>query len=277
MKRLFRAFLAVLALSALTAALAADPSLNQVYEAMRSGHVSQAQGMISEVLRDHPNSGKAHYVQAEIYAKTGRFGDAEGELSRAEQLAPGLPFAAPSSVQELRGVIANGSNSRPVQPMVVPGALPVQAPPERSFPWGVVLVLLALGGIVFVILRARRNAQVIYAGGGGGAGPTPYYGGGQAMPYGAQPMAPMGGGGIGSGIVGGLVTGAALGAGMVAGEALAHDLMDGGHHGGGVVPQGGQPMLTDNNDMGGQNFGVADSGSWDDGGGGGGGGSDDWG
>ncbi len=277
MKRIFQALLAVLAFSAVSVAFAAEPTINQVYDALRAGHANQAQGMMVEVLRAHPDKAKPHYVEAEVLVKLGRYGDAQAELARAEQIEPGLRFAAPAAVQELRGLIANGANSVAVRPAPVPGALPVQASPEHSFPWGVVLVMLALGGIVFVILRARRNAQVIYAG-GGGAGPTPYYGGGQPMPYGAPPMMPMGGGGIGSGIVGGLVTGAAVGAGMVAGEALAHNLMDGGHPGGGVLPQGGQPMLTDNNDLGGQNFGIADSGSWDDGGsGGGGGGSDDWG
>ncbi len=82
---------------------------------------------------------------------------------------------------------------------------------------------------------------------------------------------------MGSGILGGLATGAALGAGMVAGEALAHRFM-GGHPGENVAPAVGgyvEPSLP--NDMGGNDFGVADSSSWDDGlGGVGGGGGGDW-
>jgi hypothetical protein len=63
---------------------------------------------------------------------------------------------------------------------------------------------------------------------------------------------------------------------VVAGEALARDLM-GGHGSGHDVPRGDTPAPLADNDLGGQNFGVSDAGSWDDGGGGlGGGGGDDW-
>jgi hypothetical protein len=40
-----------------------DPTVHQIYEAASSGHLDQAQQMMDEVLRDHPNSAKAHYVQ----------------------------------------------------------------------------------------------------------------------------------------------------------------------------------------------------------------------
>ena len=92
----------------------------------------------------------------------------------------------------------------------------------------------------------------------------------------------MGGGGIGSGIVGGLATGAALGAGMVAGEELVHHFTDGNRDN--YIPnQGGggwdNAPPAQNTDMGGNDFGISDAGSWDSGGGGGGdsgGGGGDW-
>ena len=40
-----------------------DPSLSQVYEAVRTGHLEQAQKMMNQVLHDHPKSAKAHYAQ----------------------------------------------------------------------------------------------------------------------------------------------------------------------------------------------------------------------
>ena len=258
-----RAALVSIVLAIGTPAFAADATLNQVYEAVRAGHLNQAQGMMTEVLRDHPNSAKAHYVEAEILARQGRIGEAQGELNRAEQLAPGLPFVSQTSVQELRGLIASGGVR---QAPIVTNAQPMIAPvPHRSsFPWGLVLVVLVGGVIVYAIVRARRNAAAVpYSGGVGGMPP--------AAPYGAPPMAPMGGGGIGSGIVGGLVTGAAVGAGMVAGEALARDLMD-GHASRSDLH--GVDMPLANNDLGGQDFGISDAGSWDDGGGSVGG--DDW-
>ena len=102
--------------------------------------------------------------------------------------------------------------------------------------------------------------------------------GGAAMPgagYGAPPAYPAPGGGLGSGILGGLATGAAVGAGMVAGEALASEFIGGRghpHEAQRLVDDGVAPLPAD--DLGGQDFGVSDSGSWDDGGGGG--GQDDW-
>jgi hypothetical protein len=248
-------------------ALSAEATLNQVYEAVHAGRLNQAQGMMTEVLRDHPNSAKAHYVEAEILAKQGNYGAAQGELNRADQLAPGLPFASPTSVRELRGVIGTGGAR---QAPIVTDAQPAIAPAahQSSFPWALLLIALAGGLIVYAIARARRNAAMVpYSGTAAGAG--------MSVP-GAQPMGPMGGG-VGSGIVGGLVTGAALGAGMVAGEALAHDLM-GGHGSGRDMPRGDTPAALGDNDLGGQDFGISDAGSWDSGGGGmDGGGGGDWG
>ena len=47
-------------------AVAAEPSMQEVYQAAQSGNFKAAQSMMDQVLRDHPNSGKAHFVQAEI-------------------------------------------------------------------------------------------------------------------------------------------------------------------------------------------------------------------
>jgi len=50
----------------------ADPTMDQIYTAAAGGHLNQAQQMISQVLADHPTSAKAHYVQAELYAREGK-------------------------------------------------------------------------------------------------------------------------------------------------------------------------------------------------------------
>ena len=75
---------------------------------------------------------------------------------------------------------------------------------------------------------------------------------------------------MGSGILGGLATGA----GMVAGEALMHHFTDGNRASNNTFDA---PYARDDqpapNDMGGTDFGVSDSDSWDDSSGGGG---DDW-
>jgi hypothetical protein len=92
--------------------------------------------------------------------------------------------------------------------------------------------------------------------------------------YGGYP--PQGGGG--SGILGTLATGAAAGAGFAAGERLI-DGMFGGHDRERIVEREVPAQRWDddsnvNQDMGGNDFGISDAGSWDDGGSSGGG--DDW-
>jgi hypothetical protein len=59
---------------------------------------------------------------------------------------------------------------------------------------------------------------------------------------------------------------------MAAGEELVEHMMGGGSNaGGGIVPSADASQIPDPNaDMGGNDFGLNDPGSWDDGGGGGG-------
>jgi uncharacterized protein len=247
---------------------AGDPTVDQVYAAARSGHLDQAQQMISQVLADHPQSGQAHYVQAELYAREGKGALARSELATAEQLEPGLPFAKPRSVQELKAALGLGGGfASPAVIRTVPAA--------PRFPWGTLLILAGAVALLLMLFR-RRTPYAQYPAAGVGPGGAPgTYGPGYGPGYGPAPM----GGGIGSGIAGGLASGLAVGAGVVAGEELAHHFLDGGHSGG-VIPaaEAGESGAS-NADMGGSDFGVNDPGSgWDDGGGFGGdsGGGGDW-
>jgi len=58
--------------------------------------------MLDRVLRDHPDSAKAHFVQAEIDAAEGHRDLARAELARGEELKPGLPDVKPRAEQELK-------------------------------------------------------------------------------------------------------------------------------------------------------------------------------
>jgi hypothetical protein len=233
-----------------------DPTLDQIYAAASGGHLDQAQQMISQVLADHPTSAKAHYVQAELYAREGKTPLARSELATAEQLKPGLPFENPRSVQELKAQL--GLRTGVVGPTMVRSA-----PEPVHFPWGTVLILAIVVGVLLMVFR-RRNTYVQYPGAGPGMGGAP----GGYGPGGYGP-APMGGGGIGSGIAGGLASGLAVGAGVVAGEELAHHFLDGGRGGGVIPPAEAGDAGFSNSDMGGSDFGANDPGSgWDDGGGG---------
>ena len=242
-----------------TALADADPTVHQVYEAASSGHLDQAQQMMDQVLRDHPNSAKAHYVQAELYAREGKPSLARAELGRAELLEPGLPKENPRSVAELKSELGLTRGANP----------PMSAIRESGphFPVGAVVILALVLGVLWMLFRRRRaSAQYLSAG-------VPATASGA---YGPGPAAGPLGGGLGSTVAGGLAGGLAAGAGLVAGEALAHRLLEGGHSGEPPLPVADDSESNAaNGDMGGRDFGVDDPGSWDDNSGGGGGG-DDW-
>jgi hypothetical protein len=266
MTRIHVFVVALLAFFSVGTALAADPTLHEVYQTVEAGNLRQAQTMMDQVLRDHPNSAKAHFVEAEIQVKAGNASRARAELATAERLAPGLPFAKPAAVTELRRML------EPAAPLRL-AARPATATP--GLPWGMLLVGLALLAAIVFFVRSMNRPRVLPAGAGFGPG------GGQFGYPSAGPvgMGPVGtGGGLGSGIMGGLATGAAVGAGMVAGEALMHRVLGGNSQAANALPV---DSIADypveppaDYDMGGSDFGVSDGGSWDDGSMGG--MSDDW-
>jgi hypothetical protein len=283
-----------------------EPTLNQVYAAAQAGNLDQAQLMIQQVLISHPNSAKAFFVQSELYARKGDLTRASQSLATAEKLAPGLPFAKPDAVQKLRTQLSakkspatsSSVTTHSAAPMAVATAAP-PTPAASAFSWA--LPLLLAGGAIGLGYFLFRNKKPVTSppypgfanqGGLGGpqafgaaAGGTPYgqpaYGnqGGMSGPQsfgmggGAmqQPYGQPAGSGLGGRIMGGVATGLAVGAGMMAVEAIGKNLM-GGHNT--PAPAAATDSLVNNNfqsldnnpDMGGQNFGINDTSSWDDGG-----------
>ena len=258
-----------------------EPTMDQVYAAAKSGQLDNAQTMIQQVLIGHPNSAKAHYVQAEIAARQGQLPRAREALATAEKLAPGLPFAKAESVQALRTQLAGTVSAAPSAP--APVAAP--APAAKSLPWGLILLFGGAGIalLIFLVNRAARPAPSVFdnpmpVANPGLNGPQTF--GNQApVPYGQQPYgpqygpqyAPPQGPSLGGRIMGGVATGLAVGAGVMAAEAIGRNLM-GGEHGSDASPHAAPPEThyappDVNADMGGQDFGIQDSGSWDSGGG----------
>ena len=238
---------------------AEDASMHKVYLAAEAGKFNEAQAMMDKVLHDHPNSAKAHYVEAELLAKQGQLTSAATELNTAERLQPGLPFAKPQALQNLKAQIS--SSRQTTQSTFNQNS---QSPVSNGLPWG--SIFLGIGLMVFIFIAARfmsrRNTTPIPANNYPGYGPTV-----NPQPYGAATPPMMGsnaGGGIGSGILGGLATGADVGAGMVAGEALMHHFTDGEHNNGLVSEARANDTWDTPDDMGGSDFGIADNSSWDD-------------
>lgn len=274
-----------LSMSVATPALAADPTIDQVYSAARSGHVDDALNQMQQVLKDHPKSAKAHYVEAELLAKAGRTAEARTELAKAQAIDPGLSFAKPSAVSALKQQL-NGVSSSTVTRTEV-----VQQSQSHGIPW---MPIIVIGGLIFLVLaflRRRSAPAEVYPAGPvnpnygspyGNQGPQGgpwnggYPGGGYGGPgYGAPPQQ---GGFGGGGIMSSLAGGAAAGAGFAAGEAVI-DRMFGDHDRERIVEREVPVQSQDDNqrdynqDMGGDDFGISDSGSWDDGGSSG---NDDW-
>ena len=280
-KRIAAPLVLVTALACAGPVLAADATVDQVYQAANSGHLDEAQQLMNQVLRDHPNSSKAHFVEAEISAKAGNFPRAREELAKARQLDPSGSFAKPDSLARLERELARGSvYSAPSQ------YRPYRAQQEHHFSFWPILLLIGAGFVIVWALMSRRTPPPQYY--PGGVPPSGPVGGSYGGPAGYGPAGygpPMGGGGMGSGIVGGLASGLALGAGVAAGEELVHHWIDrDGNRVEGPPPPGYVPPPQDDNaNMGGDDFGVSDNSSWDDNSGGsfggdsgGGGGGDDW-
>ena len=277
----------------------AEPTLSQINAAAQAGQLDQAQVMIQQVLIAHPNSGKAHFVQAELFAKQGKANRAAEALASAEKLTPGLAFAKPEAVQSLRAQIAAAPKPMAASPSpsrAVEHTAPAAASAASS--WGLPLLLTA-GVMAFGYFFFRRktaqtfNAPVPGASAYGNPAPAPNSANGLSGPqaFGAngavapapgqpgygqaaygQPGQPMYGQpaapGMGSRIMGGVATGLAVGAGVMAAQAIAKSF-NGDHDSANKSTDSSgnnlQPVAN-NYDMGGQNMGLNDTSSWDDGG-----------
>lgn len=292
MARKFLLGLLLLSAVALVAnpAAAAEPSLHQVYQAAEAGKLNEAQSMMQDVLKAHPNSAKAHYVEAELLAKQGQLSKAEAELATAERLAPGLPFTQPQAVQGLKKQLGKGQAGRPaeIQPTGLRPAASREAAP--TIPWNLLLIGGALIAFIFWVVGFMKQRNAAPANGNYIPRDSDSFGNGNPAPYGMPPqpyntggfgmnngmagapgqgMAPgqAPGQGMGSRIMGGLATGAAVGAGVVAGEALMHHFMDGDKEkkaANNMLDLGPSDTDSSGNDLGGNDFGISDGGSWDD-------------
>ncbi len=288
---------------------AAEPTIHEVYVAAEAGKYAEAQAMMDQVLKAHPNSATAYFVEAELQAKQGQFVAAQASLAKAEQLSPGLPKVKPEAVAKLKTLLAEGQKTnytqQPARHANNGGANYgsggyANAPQSSGISFsGILIIGLGLAGFIWLATRfmQRRqqqaaNDQYNPAGYNPGAAPGYAPGGypqqgypqpGYGQPGYGQPAQP----GMGSRIMGGLATGAAVGAGFVAAEALARQFT-GNHDSNAGHDQPRNDIIYDDpssrdellrrDDMGGNDFGV--SGGWDDGGGGGGGdsggGGGDW-
>jgi tetratricopeptide (TPR) repeat protein len=222
------------------------PSPKDIEAALNAGQTAQAESMLREVLKEKPQSAKAHYELGQVLAREGRYDQALGELRQAESIDPGLKFA--HSPEQFHRIVAevkeldakrNVTQSAPVAPAAAPMATPAHAEPAVQMStvwWGIGLLFVV--GLVLLMMRSRTppnntvyapaSAPVPDAPRGFGAGYNP-------MPGAGYPPASSGSGMTGA-VVGGL-------AGVAAGYALAK-AMEGHEHAGSsgaaqAAPSGG--------------------------------------
>lgn len=227
------------------------PSPRQIQTMIDNGQSAQALNALKGVLTQHPESGTAWYLTAEAQDARGNENAAAQALAKADQYAPGLPFADPQKASALRAHIDSGlsSSSGTMSQVASHG--------------GISPVLLVIGGLVllFIVMRLfsgfRRGAMNPVYRQGFPSNPNAPYGPGNPPPYGPQGGGFGGfGGGMGSSILGGL----AAGAGFAAGERVVDGLM-GGHNAQAQQPQ--QDFTPDRDD------GLNGNPGWDDNSGGG--------
>jgi hypothetical protein len=122
MIRAIIAFAAVLSASGLPRVVLADqaPTIEQIYSEASAGNLAEAERMIETVLKDHPNSPKAHYFAAQIYSKARKLERASPELAVSANLDPGLSFATPRATQKLNMELAGDGDASPKKSVACP-------------------------------------------------------------------------------------------------------------------------------------------------------------
>ena len=308
LKRFSQALL-VGALALLSAMAFALPTPKDIEQAVQNGNYQQAETLVREVLREKPESAKAHYELGEILARQARLPEAHKELVRAQEIDPALKFTnKPEKFRDLfertgapgAGVtVSSGLHSAPISNSPAgQSSNNVQQRPAAaegigsSIPMSYVWIgLIGVGILAFLLVRNARNSSqpqptAAYGNALATAGVPQRGFGGQPGGFGGQP----GYGGYGPGAPNsgpGAMTGAVVGglAGVAAGYALSKAL-EGDHHDTSQhslqnpASDQFQPLSSGPS----QDFGAFDSGSgdgWDSGGdsSGGdssGGGGDDW-
>jgi uncharacterized protein len=140
---------------------------------------------------------------------------------------------------------------------------------KNWLPWA--LLILGIGLIVIIIgVMSRLKSMMISANSYASNTPGP-----NMPPVGASGAGSVMGhpatGGMGSGMMGSLATGAAMGAGAVAGEALMNHFIGGNKNNVVFAPPSEDTTLwntssnmSETDDMGGTDFSITNSSSWDD-------------
>lgn len=258
------------------------PSPKDISAAVEAGDLARAETLLHEVLKEKPNSAKAHYELGEVLARAKRYDEALAQLNQARAIDPALKFASSPEkfTQTLDKVgaaaaaakaAAAGQTINPAPAAAHSAVAPAAS--ASSFPTGYVVGGAVLLILLFVLIRrsqAPRAAPMHM----GAYSAAPGYGPGGSMahaPYGGYGAQPQAGSGIGGAVLGGvagLAAGYALSKAMEGGSANAGQSQHGAAANEGYIPFDTPPAP----DMGsfdvgsGSGWDAADSGGTDSGG-----------
>jgi len=227
------------------------PTVTQIYQTVRHGNLPRASHMIQIVLQAHPNSAKAHYVDAEILAREGRLARARVELQIAKRISPTLSFVSAQSVNQLENILSQKRS---------------YVASRSHIPYMTIILFIIAVLFVFLIIRSFRQKRNF--------GPGPYPNSTNAN-AGVNTQGRHGGFGGGFGGIGsGLASGLAAGVGFAAGEELFDHFTHEDNTNGSLddnLSQNDSAMQPSDPD-----FGISDDSSWGDDSSGDFGGDDSW-
>jgi len=266
------------ALMGLCALAWALPTPQDIEAAVNSGKLAQAESMLREVIKEKPNSAKAHYELGQVLARETRYAEAQTELVRAKEIDPSMKFAQSADkynevfnkvTQQLTAPTNTAATHQAADSASsAPHPAPSSAPLPLTYVW---LGIGALGLMAFLIYRNRPQAILATSAAATASAPRGFgsqYAPAQgAAPYGqpgyGQPGYGQPGSGMGAGVAGAVVGGLA---GVAAGYALSK-AMEGGseHHAGNAAAPDQReyiPMDQPAPDMG--SFDSGSGSGWDD-------------
>lgn len=150
--------IAWLVLSLFCMAAFALPRPSQIEDALAAKHYTEARSMVDEVLRERPDSARAHLLNAYLLVHA----DHNKAAANAElQTAVGLDKRGDVKSSALFGRVVAEIDSIQVRqaPPARPAPVPVQTrQADDGFPWLLAVLMLGAGGVGLYFLLRRRSA-----------------------------------------------------------------------------------------------------------------------
>jgi hypothetical protein len=146
--------IALLVMSLLCVAAFALPRPSQIEDALAAKNYVEARSMVAEVLREKPDSARAHLLNSYLLVHA----DRNKVAANAElQTAVGLDKRGDVKSSALFGRVVAEIDSVPARPIQAP--LPAtSAPSGDGFPWVFAILILSVGGIgLYMVLRRRTG------------------------------------------------------------------------------------------------------------------------